>query len=178
MGRHRETFWYALKVFYNRVEPLRKALKEARYDTYVPMTVVEKYDDGRLKYIQKPIVSSLMFVCCTEKFLREFKNAHSDDFLYYSEPGENTPAPISDREMEIFRKATELAGTGAEYLGSDTCKYCVGDRVRVTEGLYKGLEGYIKRIKHARKLIVSIEGVAVVAISGIHPQYLEKIEQN
>ena len=82
MGRHRETFWYALKVFYNRVEPLRKALKEARYDTYVPMTVVEKYDDGRLKYIQKPIVSSLMFVCCTEKFLREFKNAHSDDLLY------------------------------------------------------------------------------------------------
>ncbi len=112
------------------------------------------------------------------KFLREFKNGHNDDFLYYSEPGENTPAPISDREMEIFRKATELAGTGAEYLGSDTWKYCVGDKVRVTEGLYKGLEGYIKRIKHARKLIVSIEGVAVVAISGIHPQYLEKIEQH
>lgn len=178
MGRHRETFWYALKVFYNRVEPLRKALKEARYDTYVPMTVEEKYDDGRLKYIQKPIISSLMFVCCTEKFLREFKNGHNDDFLYYSEPGENTPAPISDRDMEIFRKATELAGTGAEYLGSDTWKYCVGDKVRVTEGLYKGLEGYIKRIKHARKLIVSIEGVAVVAISGIHPQYLEKIEQH
>ncbi|HCZ22209.1 MAG TPA: transcriptional regulator, partial [Rikenellaceae bacterium] len=57
-----------------------------------------------------------------------------------------------------------------------TAKYCVGDKVRVTAGIYEGLEGYIKRIKHARKFIVSIEGVAVVALTGIHPQYLEKIE--
>lgn len=178
MGRQRETFWYALKVFYNRVGPIKEAFKNARYDTYVPVTVVEEFGKSGLEYRQKPIVSSLIFVYCTEKFLKAFKNEHNDEFLYYSEPGSNTPARIPDREMKIFRKATELAGTGAEYLGSDTWKYCVGDKVRVTEGLYKGLEGHIKRIKHARKFIVSIEGVAVVAISGIHPRYLEKIEQH
>ncbi len=176
MGRKRETFWYALKVFYNRVEPIRKIFKDARYDTYIPMIVEEEYCGNGLDYKEKPAVASLLFVCCPRKFLLDVKKEFNDMFLYYTKPGENLPAIIDDREMEIFRKATELAGMGAEYLGSDTAKYCVGDKVRVTAGIYEGLEGYIKRIKHARKFIVSIEGVAVVALTGIHPQYLEKIE--
>ena len=63
----------------------------------------------------------------------------------------------------------------AIYLGNDTARLCKGDRVRVTEGLYKGAEGYVKRIRHARKVLVAIQGVAVVALSNIHPQFLEKI---
>ena len=47
----------------------------------------------------------------------------------------------------------------------------------VTDGLYKGAEGYVKRIRHARKVLVAIQGVAVVALSNIHPQYLQKIEE-
>ena len=52
----------------------------------------------------------------------------------------------------------------------------MGDRFKVTEGIYQGLEGYVKRIKHARKFIVCIEGVVAVAISSIHPKFLERIE--
>ena len=45
-----------------------------------------------------------------------------------------------------------------------------------TSNVYaKGAEGYVKRIRHARKVLVAIKGVAVVALSNIHPQYLQKI---
>ena len=50
-----------------------------------------------------------------------------------------------------------------------------GERVRVTGGLYEGAEGYIKKVRSDRKLIVEIRGVAVVAVSYIEPQYLEKL---
>ena len=50
-----------------------------------------------------------------------------------------------------------------------------GVRVRVTEGPFKGAEGYIKRIKGNRRLIVSIEGVVAVATTYIPGCFLEKI---
>lgn len=176
MARPRETYWFALKVFYNRVEKIKADFKAARYETYIPMTVIEKFQKGELEYIEKPVVASLLFVRCSESFLVRYKRENSDEFLYYSSPGNNKPARIRDREMEIFRQATMLAGSGAEYLGSETSRWCIGDRFKVTQGLYSGLEGYVKRIKHARKFIVCIEGVAAVSISSIHPKFLERIE--
>ena len=68
------------------------------------------------------------------------------------------------------------AGRNVKYFGADAPEYHTGDRVRVTDGIYKGAEGYIKRIKKDRKLIVSVTGVAVVAVSYIHPDFLEKVD--
>ena len=97
--------------------------------------------------------------------------------MYYTEAGSNHPGPISDEEMRSFILVTSAdAGRNVRYFGADAPEYHTGDRVRVTDGIYKGAEGYIKRIKKDRKLIVSVTGVAVVAVSYIHPDYLEKIQ--
>ena len=66
---------------------------------------------------------------------------------------------------------------GVEYLGDPKPQYMQGDLVRVTEGLYKGAQGVVKRIKKDRKLIIAITGVAMVAISHIPMCYLEKVEE-
>ena len=67
-------------------------------------------------------------------------------------------------------------------LSNEESEHCVrvmrhreGDVVRVTEGLYKGATGIVKRIRKDRKLLVAISGVAVVAISHIPMCYLEKV---
>ena len=160
--------WYALKVFYSKAPLVQDAFRKAGHDSYLPKMVVESFDHGQLKYAEKPIVASLLFVHCTA-------------MLYYTDPAaadKHKPGRIPDREMDNFRIATSIASTdpGAMYLGSDAEKLCTGDRVRVTEGIYKGAEGYVKRIRHARKVLVAIKGVAVVALSNIPPQYLEKID--
>lgn len=67
---------------------------------------------------------------------------------------------------------TSTGDPGLEYLGEEPSDLRSGDRVRVTEGPFKGAEGYIKRIKGNRRLIVSIEGVVAVATnlhSGVFP---------
>jgi len=50
------------------------------------------------------------------------------------------------------------------------------DRVRVIDGEFKGAEGYIKRIKGNRRLVVAIEGVVAVATAYIPSCYLEKVD--
>lgn len=159
-----QPYWFALKVFYGKASRVEEDFRRAGHDTYLPA-----------------IIKALLFVHCTEAELRRYKATHETAMLYYTDPAsEDTSRPgrIPDREMEVFRIATTIAATdpGAIYLGSDTARLCRGDRVRVTEGLYKGAEGYVKRIRHARKVLVAIQGVAVVALSNIHPDFLEKID--
>ena len=48
--------------------------------------------------------------------------------------------------------------------------------MRVVDGPYKGCVGYIKRIKGDRRLLVSVEGLALVATSYIPSVFLEKLD--
>ena len=170
-------YWYALKVFYSKARQVQEDFRKFGYDTYLPIMIEEHFEAGELRYVEKPLVASLLFVHCPENYLLEYKRTHDTHMLYYADLITKRPGRIPDREMDIFRIATSVAGTDPDalYLGSDTDRLCTGDRVRVTDGIYKGAEGYIKRIRHARKVLVAIKGVAVVALSNIHPQYLEKI---
>lgn len=160
-----EQYWFALKVFYHKAPQVQEDFRKAGHDTYLTS-----------------LIAGLLFVHCAEKELLRYKKDHESALLFYTDPasGESRrPGRIPDREMDIFRIATSLAETDSDaiYLGSDTQKLCTGDRVRVTEGLYKGAEGYVKRVRHARKVLVAIKGVAVVALSNIPLEYLEKIEK-
>lgn len=158
MGRPREKYWYALKVFYNRVEKVRVFFKPARYETFVP-----------------PVIPSLLFVKCPESFLENLKREHWDKFMYYKEAEGQHPGKIPDHEMDMFVLALSNPAVTAEYLGEDTEKYMTGDAVRITDGPYKGYEGFICRIKHDRKLVVCVRGVAVVGFSDVKMEYVEKI---
>ena len=169
--------WYALKVFYNRVIYLQSLIAPAGYETYVPLHTVEQFDKGQLIYVEKQLIPSLMFVRCPEQWLVDFKREHNKDFMFYIAPENRKPGPIRDEEMRSFILVTSAdAGRNVKYFGADAPEYHTGDHVRVTGGIYKGAEGYIKRIKKDRKLVVSVTGIAVVAVSYIHPSYLEKID--
>lgn len=169
------SFWFALKVFYRRTSALEHAFSAAGYETYIPRTVVEKIDGG-VKYTTRPAVASLLFVRCPEEFLVQFKKEHDSDFLYYTDLETRRPGRIRDAEFDNFRAALEIVDPTAEYLGSDTDWFKDGARVRVTEGIHEGREGWIRRIKGHKRFIVCIEGVSAVAFQAIPPAFLEVLE--
>jgi transcription antitermination factor NusG len=79
--------------------------------------------------------------------------------------------------MEVFIFVSSSGAQGLTFLGDDRPEYHQGDLVRVTDGPFKGAEGHIKRIKKDRRLVVSIRGVAAVATTFIHPQFLEVVKR-
>ena len=86
------------------------------------------------------------------------------------------PAVIPDREMQIFRMVTDTGDPDLEYMDIDAHTFKTGQHVRVTGGLFEGAEGYIKRIRGDKRLIVAIEGIVAVATSYIPSCFLEKID--
>jgi transcription antitermination factor NusG len=93
----------------------------------------------------------------------------------YSDPLTHIPVVVPDKEMEVFRIVTSAMQSGLTVLENDPATYQTGDKVRVTDGPFKGAEGYIKRIKKDRKLVVTISGVVAIATTYIPPELLEKI---
>jgi hypothetical protein len=152
--------WYALRAFRNMTQPLMREVQEAGHRVFYA-----------------GCLSNIFFVKCPVEWLKEFKRSHLEDCLIYADTTKKEPAPIRDQDMENFILITSVQyeNPAIDVLEPDI-KYTLGEKVRVTEGVYKGAIGTVKRIRKDRKLLVSIPGVAVVAISHIPLQYLEKVQ--
>ena len=152
--------WYAIKVYYNRMKQLREQLAV----------------DG-IRFFIPSMVSSLLFVQASNDYLMQFEEGYRGRLWVYRDLLTGKPSAIPEREMEVFIFVCTAGQQGLSYLGEDKPEYHKGDRVRVTDGIFKGAEGYVKRIKKDRRLVVSIRGVVAVATSYIPPQFLEIISE-
>lgn len=176
------THWYAVKVFYNRVFLLESALQQEGFGCYVPCRKIETEDEhGQVIVRREQLIPSLLFFRSNPRQAREIQRRYADRiFLYTEKDAErlSRPAPIPDHEMQIFILVTSAGDRGLKDVTKEISGYKVGQKVRITGGMFKGVEGYIQRIKHNRRLLVAIKGVCVVATSYIEPAYIERIEDS
>ena len=192
--------WYALKVFYGKVFEIEDRLVAMDLETYIPvrkdllkgeehMRALRRLatpddrrrdnqfvQEGPLIYKRVPIVTSLLFVRAPEDRLKEIEACVKEKGFVYRTADREAFAVIPDKQMAMFQLVCSSGAEGLEFFADDDLtRYKAGDRVRVLEGPLQGAEGYIKRIRKDRRLLVSIEGFIAVATSFIPPQFLEKI---
>jgi len=151
--------WYAIKVFWNRTVRIREIM-----------------DELGLEYYAQKVMPSYMFIHTDEQTALRFRASQFGFIYMYADRKDHKPIVVSDKEMEIFRIVTSAPDPKLEFLGEDPSIYMVGDRVRVKDGPLKGAEGYVRRIRKDRRLVVVISGVVAMATSFIPPQLLEKVE--
>jgi len=142
------------------------------------------FREGPYLYERVPMVSSLLFVKADAQRIKEVAsllrepsgNASAQGFVYKTTDWSSF-AIIPAKQMEAFRLVTEKGDNLEIFAADDITRFKEGNRVRVKEGPLKGAEGYIKRIRKNRRLLVCIEGIIAVATSYIPPQNLEIVEQ-
>ena len=135
-------------------------------------------DEWGLEYYAQNVIPSYLFIRTDSATIKRFANSQFGYIYLYTDRTTHKPSVVPDREMEIFKIVTQASDTGLDFLDGNPEKYRVGDLVRVTDGPFKGTEGYVKRIKKDRRLVVIISGVAAVATSFIPPDLLEKVEDS
>lgn len=162
--------WYALWVFRGLTAPITTYCNDHDIEIYQPVRLVERFTGAGLGYREEPVIPSLLFVKTVPQQLVEIKRISNNRSTAYCLPGTSEPAAISDRDMEIFMLVVKR---GAERLEQVDFPIDKGDRVRVTDGIFKGAEGYIRRIHGSRRFVVAIEGVVAVALTHIPRQFLE-----
>ena len=194
--------WYALKVFYGKVFEIEARLGDMDLETYIPVRkVLLKGEDhmralhrlstpddrrcdnqfiqaGPLIYKRVPVVTSLLFVRAPKDRLKEVEDCVREKGFVYRTADRKTEAVIPDKQMAMFQLVCSSGAEGLEFFADDDLtRYKAGDKVRVLEGPLKGAEGYIKRIRRDRRLLVAIEGFIAVATTFIPPQFLEKVPE-
>ena len=155
--------WYAARVFYNRTEPVVAHLKEEGVAYYVP---------------PRELIGSLLFVNTEEDYVEKLSQDYYGKMFFYGDRETHRPTVIPEKEMHIFMIVASSGESGLLYLGDDKPEYHQGDLVRVTAGPFKGIEGYVKRIKKDRRVVVSLHGIVAVATTYIHPDLLERVGES
>ncbi len=167
--------WYAYKIYHNKMKDFKALVSSNGFEYYTPMRNVSNkglYEiDEKPK--QVPVIPSLIFIRATEAFVQSVRKNPTSHAGVYCQPGTSEPAIIRDSDMETFIFVTTRELQTMEAIATDFAK---GDRVRITDGILKGAEGYITRVHGTKRFVVTIEGVAAVATTFIPKQFIEKIE--
>lgn len=174
-----DVVWYALRITYGREMALKEYLDTQHIENFIPMCTkyVMKHDKKICQIV--PVVHNLIFVHSSRLVIDELKTTISASLpiRYIMNREEQVPLVVPDSQMHHF---IAVAGTLNEqliYLAPTEIAYKKGDRVRVTAGVFAGVEGEIMRIKGDRRIVVSIQGVMAVATAFIHPSLLEFVKE-
>ena len=167
-----------MRVTYSRELKVQAALRQLDIESFVPMRQGVTYGKEGPHYGLVPAIHNLIFVRSTKPRLTELKQGREElsSLRYMTRPmvGNNAETEIitvSDTAMDNFIRVASVTDDRVMFLDNYNDEY-VGQRVRVMDGYFAGVEGVIRRIKKNKRVVVSIEGCASVAIAYVPKQSL------
>jgi len=177
--------WYPMRISHSSIKrqnDLNELLSQESSieKTYVPQSLVNAEEQT---YV--PTLVNYIFVQASLKNLKEIKadKAKYENLRYVMAIGcDESFKPFSeiafvpDKQMEDFMRVIDSENEHVlmlENLGF-ACK--PGEKVRITNGEFKGIEGTLKSIKKHLCVVIPIKNVLAVAITNVPRKYLQKIE--
>ena len=174
------TTWSYIFVHNSKVRKLEVLLENDGRTYFVHKTVryFRKLGKQNVQHQEVPTVSGLVFF---QGFPEEIQ-AYLDQKFPHARLCKNCStgkvAEIPDSQMQPFMRVVETSPERIRFL-LHPYHYYARNRIllRITTGEMAGLEGYIIRIDRDRRLVMDIGGMSV-AISGVHAEHFEEVEQS
>lgn len=154
---------------------LKENLETAGIPYFLPLQTTERLEGDRMVERVEPVLTNLIFIQTDQNIRTVIKDIDGLKAPYINRTTRR-PATVSDAELQRFKMVLEARSLHAEFLPDAFAKFERCPRVRVKAGDFAGMEGRVLRIRHDRKLILSLDDIAI-AISGIHHSLLEIIDE-
>ncbi len=171
--------WYVLRITYSRELALKAYLDSEQIENFIPMRY--EYAVRNERKIRKlvPAIHNLVFVRSTRKQLEEIKEVKGAvlPIRHIIDSETRQPITIPDVQMRNFIAVAGNYDQQVIYLDPTIINLKRGQRVRITGGIFEGVEGEFVRIKGNRCVVVAIQGVMAVATAFVHPSLIELISE-
>jgi transcription antitermination factor NusG len=177
--------WYVLFAANGKAVKIKPYLEAAAMECFFPLYFKERKIRGTERYerISLPLLGNLIFVKSSKDslnpILKEVKlNLNISSDLYYRDFGDKKVIVIPENQMNNF---IAVAGNEKEqviYLSNEEVNLKKGVKVRITGGVFAGVEGVFMRIKGDKRLVVSIPNLFSVATAFIPSRYVQEIINN
>lgn len=170
------TTWSYLFLHHTRVERMAAALS-VHFPTYVHTTTLYLRTRKRVVQVERPTVSGLLFIQGDPTAIAAHLREHFPGHYLVRNCATGQVAVIPDSQMQPFMRISTLDAQRLRFLPHGLDYYAEGHPlVRIVGGPLHGLEGYILRIAHDRRLVLAI-GSFTLALSGIHKEQFENVTQ-
>lgn len=162
--------WFVAIVRNNTEKASAEKLTKLGICNYLPIQTETKiWRNGRKATVNHVVISSIIFIYCTEKERREIValpfinrfmvNKAASETTYGTKP----LAIIPDSQIQRLRFMLEEADSPVTFTEG---LYRIGDKVKVTKGNLKGLEGNIIDLKNGKgELVISVDFLGYAKLS-------------
>ena len=147
MGAAQQSYWYAARTRYGQELKVRDRLEARGVEHFIPTVP----SDGPRK--EKAAVSNLVFLKASKPEALELANTGVIPVKYIVDCATRTLLVVPDKQMEDFRRVMDLS---LEEGGLMDRPLALGDRVRVTKGPLRGVEGHVIEFQGRYYVVVSL----------------------
>ena len=174
------TAWSYIFVHNSKVRKLEVLLENDGRTHFVHKTVryFRKLGKQKVQHQEVPTVSGLVFFQGYPEEIQAYLDQKFTHARLCKNCSTGKVAEIPDTQMQPFMRVAEISPERIRFL-LHPYHYYARNRIllRISTGEMAGLEGYIIRIDRDRRLVMDVGGLSV-AISGIHAEHFEEVEQD
>ena len=162
-------YWYAIYVRSRHEKKVHQLLLEKGVESSLPLIKTTRKWSDRKKKVEIPLFRGYVFVKIDVS--RDQLNILQTDGVVKFIGIINKPSRIPDEEIHWVHMMVEKS---PEVRIEQ--KIPVGQKVRVTAGPFKGIEGVVLRSGNRSRLVVLIESIMHAVSVEINPNYLDEIK--
>jgi transcription antitermination factor NusG len=176
--------WYVFRASYGRENKASDYIIEDGTYVYIAKRYVRKWVNGKQKKFLEALIPNLLFVYTTKDKAEEYvKNTPAMSFLTYyynhfetDDDQKNPPLTVSRKEMENFIIATCNNSEHLKFVAEEQCHFKGGERVRVIEGTFAGVEGRVARVAGQQRVVISLSNIGLISTAYIPTAFLRRID--
>lgn len=178
--------WYALRTTYGREQAAYDYLTAHGCEAYLPKMKVMTEVNGKRRWREVSRVPNIFFAhaCLHELETFVFDNVHLPYLRFYYEERrtadgvQRVPLVVPDRQMESFMLVCGTMSPNLVTVPESVHNFTHGEHVVVTEGEFKGVEGYVARWHGQQRVAVVIEHLCTIATAYIPSAFLKPLKEN
>ena len=177
------SFWYVMRTTYGRERRAVDYIQKQGIRTFFPTTQQKKVSPtGKIVLQEAGLLPNLFFLYATAEEAKSFAydNTHLP-FLrfYYNQHHDGTKEPliVSDNDIENLRILCESRALDIHFVPDNVNKFQSGQRVRIIDGVFKGITGVVSRWHGQQRVGLKISGIGTVSTAYVPTAFLEKITE-
>jgi transcriptional antiterminator RfaH len=157
-GSKEDKKWLVVKTKSNAEKKVAERLTLKELEVYLPLYTTVKQWSDRKKKVQKPLISSTVFVRISEEEREELWNVVGvSGMLYYL----GKPAVVRDEEIMTLQ---QMLQEGIYESVDFETTFIEGQEVEITGGDFKGLRGIVQEEVNAQKVIIALKGMGAQVV--------------
>lgn len=178
-----EKHWYALRATYGREKQAHDYINSNDGTAFLPTMFIEKVVEGQKKLVEVSRLPNIFFAYGTEEKIKGFvyDNASLSYLRFYYKHTHvgakirREPLIVPDIQIETLRLICNSESRNeALLLAEEVNKFKTGEKVRVIEGNFKGVEGIIARYQGQLRVGIVIEGLLTAVTAYVPSAFLER----